>query len=116
MPAANPRFEKGEFDCPRPGGGQFPSPAASIKTKGWNAVSLCALSFSELPWSAQLRSASQVIETNLTGTFLCCREAHSAWMGQHGGAIVNIIADVKCGFPGMACVAVATRLFEKGAV
>ena len=34
------------------GGGQFPSPAAAIKLKGWNAV----------------------IETNLTGTFLCCRE------------------------------------------
>lgn len=34
------------------GGGQFPSPAADIRLKGWNAV----------------------IETNLTGTFLCCRE------------------------------------------
>jgi NAD(P)-dependent dehydrogenase (short-subunit alcohol dehydrogenase family) len=34
------------------GGGQFPSPADSITLKGWNAV----------------------IETNLTGTFLCCRE------------------------------------------
>lgn len=62
------------------GGGQFPSPAALIRTKGWNAV----------------------IETNLTGTFLCCREAYSAWMGEHGGSIVNIIADVNCGFPGMA--------------
>lgn len=34
------------------GGGQFPSPADAITLKGWNAV----------------------IETNLTGTFLCCRE------------------------------------------
>ena len=64
----------------RVGGGQFPSPAASIRTKGWNAV----------------------IETNLTGTFLCCREAYAAWMGSHGGAIVNIIAIVHDGFPGMA--------------
>lgn len=43
-----------------------------------------------------------MIETNLTGTFVCSREAYAAWMGSHGGAIVNIIADVKCGFPGMA--------------
>lgn len=34
------------------GGGQFPGPASSFSLKGWNAV----------------------IETNLTGTFLCCRE------------------------------------------
>lgn len=61
-------------------GGQFPSPAAHIKTKGWHAV----------------------LETNLTGTFLMCREAHNAWMGEHGGAIVNIIADMHRGFPGMA--------------
>ncbi len=61
-------------------GGQFPSPAAAIRTKGWNAV----------------------LETNLTGTFLMCREAHAAWMGEHGGAIVNIIADMHRGFPGMA--------------
>ncbi len=61
-------------------GGQFPSPAAHIRTKGWNAV----------------------LETNLTGTFFLCREAHNAWMGEHGGAIVNIIADMHRGFPGMA--------------
>ena len=61
-------------------GGQFPSPAAWIRTKGWNAV----------------------IETNLTGTFLCCREAFAASMNDHGGAIVNIIADMWRGFPGMA--------------
>lgn len=34
------------------GGGQFPSPIANLSLKGWNAV----------------------IETNLTGTFLMCRE------------------------------------------
>ena len=33
-------------------GGQFFSPAAKFTLKGWNAV----------------------VETNLTGTFLCCRE------------------------------------------
>lgn len=61
-------------------GGQFPSPAAWIRTKGWHAV----------------------VETNLTGTFLCCREAFHASMDEHGGAIVNIIADMWRGFPGMA--------------
>jgi NAD(P)-dependent dehydrogenase (short-subunit alcohol dehydrogenase family) len=61
-------------------GGQFPSPAAHIRTKGWNAV----------------------LETNLTGTFFMCRAAHNAWMGENGGAIVNIIADMHRGFPGMA--------------
>ncbi|XP_078259373.1 peroxisomal trans-2-enoyl-CoA reductase [Rhinoraja longicauda] len=62
------------------GGGQFPSPAADISTKGWNAV----------------------IETNLTGTFLCCREAYHSWMKSNGGSIVNIVADMWKGFPGMA--------------
>ena len=61
-------------------GGQFPSPAASITDKGWRAV----------------------VETNLGGTFACCREAFSAWMEEHGGAIVNIVADMWRGFPGMA--------------
>ncbi|KPP68873.1 peroxisomal trans-2-enoyl-CoA reductase-like [Scleropages formosus] len=62
------------------GGGQFSSPVELMSTKGWNAV----------------------IDTNLTGTFLCCREVYNAWMKEHGGAIVNIIADMWKGFPGMA--------------
>ena len=61
-------------------GGQFPSPAAAISDKGWRAV----------------------IETNLTGTFTCCREAFAAGMEQRGGAVVNIVADMWRGFPGMA--------------
>ena len=36
------------------GGGQFPSPVADIKAKGWHAV----------------------IETNLTGTFYCCKHGN----------------------------------------
>ncbi|XP_065053360.1 peroxisomal trans-2-enoyl-CoA reductase-like [Rhopilema esculentum] len=62
------------------GGGQFISPAANISLKGWNAV----------------------IETNLTGTFLCCKEAYHSWMAENGGAIVNITMDFWNGFPGMA--------------
>uniref|UniRef100_A0A3Q3WRM3 Peroxisomal trans-2-enoyl-CoA reductase n=1 Tax=Mola mola TaxID=94237 RepID=A0A3Q3WRM3_MOLML len=62
------------------GGGQFSSPAEHISSKGWKAV----------------------IDTNLTGTFHCCQAVYSAWMKQHGGAIVNIIADMWKGFPGMS--------------
>ncbi|CAM4533609.1 unnamed protein product [Lepidochelys kempii] len=62
------------------GGGQFPSPAEAISSKGWNAV----------------------IETNLTGTFYCCKAVYNAWMREHGGAIVNIVADMWKGFPGMS--------------
>ncbi|KAK7468151.1 hypothetical protein BaRGS_00036615 [Batillaria attramentaria] len=61
-------------------GGQFLSPAANISHKGWTAV----------------------IDTNLTGTFLCCREAYKQWMQENGGAIVNIIADMYKGFPSMS--------------
>ncbi|XP_071346834.1 peroxisomal trans-2-enoyl-CoA reductase [Trachinotus anak] len=62
------------------GGGQFSSPAEHMSSKGWKAV----------------------IDTNLTGTFHCCKEVYTAWMKQHGGVIVNIIADMWKGFPGMA--------------
>ncbi|CAL1543043.1 unnamed protein product [Lymnaea stagnalis] len=61
-------------------GGQFLSKAENISLKGWNAV----------------------IETNLTGTFLMCREAYIQWMRDNGGAIVNIIADMWKGFPLMS--------------
>ncbi|XP_047741346.1 peroxisomal trans-2-enoyl-CoA reductase isoform X2 [Hyalella azteca] len=54
------------------GGGQFISTAETMSLKGWNAV----------------------VETNLTGTFLMCKEAYSSWMKENGGAIVNIIADM----------------------
>ena len=62
------------------GGGQFMSPVESISLKGWAAV----------------------IDTNLTGTFLMCREAMLQWMGEKGGAIVNIVADMFRGMPMMA--------------
>ncbi|PVD35632.1 hypothetical protein C0Q70_02595 [Pomacea canaliculata] len=62
------------------GGGQFYSPAEKITLKGWNAV----------------------IETNLTGTFLMCREAYIQWMENHGGVIVTIITDMWKGWPSMS--------------
>ncbi|KAJ8255309.1 hypothetical protein GJAV_G00203410 [Gymnothorax javanicus] len=62
------------------GGGQFVSPAEHISNKGWRAV----------------------IDTNLTGTFNCCQEVYRAWMKEHGGSIVNIIADFYKGMPSVA--------------
>lgn len=61
-------------------GGQFMSPPEAISMKGWHAV----------------------IETNLNGTFSMCKAAHDAWMGKHGGAIVNIVANFRNGMPLMA--------------
>ena len=61
------------------GGGQFISPVANISLKGWSAV----------------------IDTNLSGTFLMCREAMLSWMSEHGGSIVNIVADMFTGMPMM---------------
>ncbi len=61
-------------------GGQFVSPVEGISKKGWDAV----------------------LETNLTGTFLVSREAVKAFMADHGGAIVNIVADMWRGMPMMA--------------
>lgn len=61
-------------------GGQFPSPAEKITLKGWEAV----------------------IRTNLTGTFLVSREVFTQSMQIHGGAIVNITAINRQGFPMMA--------------
>merc|ERR1712210_240183 len=37
-----------------------------------------------------------------TGTYLMSREAHQQYMSEHGGVIVNIIADMLRGFPMMS--------------
>lgn len=61
-------------------GGQFPALAEMINDKGWNAV----------------------INNNLNGTFYMTREMFLAFFRpQKGGVIVNIIADMHRGFPGM---------------
>lgn len=60
-------------------GGQFPSPLALINKKGWDAV----------------------INTNLTGGFLMAREVFTQSMNKCGGSIVNIVADMWGGMPGM---------------
>ncbi|HEU0158383.1 MAG TPA: SDR family oxidoreductase [Hyphomicrobiaceae bacterium] len=61
-------------------GGQFAAPLAQMTQKGWDAV----------------------VRNNLTGGFLMAREAYTQWMSRHGGAIVNIVADVWQGTPLMA--------------
>jgi citronellol/citronellal dehydrogenase len=71
-------------------GGQFASPAEFISLKGWTAV----------------------VETNLTGTFLMCREAYNRTMNQHGGVIVNMLMENWRGFPGMAHSAAARAGIE----
>jgi citronellol/citronellal dehydrogenase len=61
-------------------GGQFPSPAQLISPNGFLAV----------------------IKNNLVGTFHVCREVANQWMiPQKRGRIVNVIANIYRGFPGM---------------
>lgn len=60
-------------------GGQFPSPLAAISRKGFDTV----------------------LATNLTGGFLMMRELYLQSMREHGGAIVNMTADMWRGMPGM---------------
>ncbi|TVP61130.1 MAG: SDR family oxidoreductase [Halomonadaceae bacterium] len=60
-------------------GGQFPSPLAGINQKGWETV----------------------VRTNLTGGFLMAREVFNQSMQKTGGAMVNIVADMWGGMPGM---------------
>lgn len=61
-------------------GGQFPTPAENLSPKGWDAV----------------------IRNNLNGTFYVTREvAVASMIPGRRGRIVNIIANVWRGFPGM---------------
>ena len=61
-------------------GGQFPTLAETLNDKGWTAV----------------------IHNNLNGTFFVTREmANAFFIPQKSGVIVNIIADIYRGFPGM---------------
>lgn len=66
-------------------GGQYRTPMKTISTKGFEAV----------------------VRNNLTGGFICMREVYNRWMQAHGGAIVNIIADIWHGWPDFAHSAAA---------
>jgi citronellol/citronellal dehydrogenase len=61
-------------------GGQYRTAMKTISTKGFEAV----------------------VRSNLTGGFIFMREAYNRWMEAHGGAIVNIIADIWNGWPDFA--------------
>jgi citronellol/citronellal dehydrogenase len=60
-------------------GGQYIAPLETIGAKGWEAV----------------------LNTNLKGGFLMARECYVQSMQQHGGAIVNIVADMWGSMPNM---------------
>ena len=60
-------------------GGQYPAPLAAINQKGFETV----------------------VRTNLGGGFLFAREVYNQSMVKTGGSIVNIIADMWGGMPGM---------------
>jgi citronellol/citronellal dehydrogenase len=67
-------------------GGQFPQPAIDFSPKGWNAV----------------------IDTNLNGSWYMMQAAARRWRDESKpGAIVNIVADVWRGLPGIAHTAAA---------
>jgi citronellol/citronellal dehydrogenase len=61
-------------------GGQYRMPLESISTKGFEAV----------------------VRNNLTGGFIFMREVYKRWMKEHGGSIVNVIADIWNGWPNYA--------------
>jgi citronellol/citronellal dehydrogenase len=66
-------------------GGQYRAPLETISTKGFEAV----------------------VRNNLTGGFIVMREVYAKWMKRHGGAIVNMIADIWHGWPHFAHSAAA---------
>ena len=66
----------GLFNC---AGGQYPAALRDISLKGWDAM----------------------VRNNLHGTFLFSREVYTQWMEGHGGSIVNMLADIWGGMPGM---------------
>lgn len=61
-------------------GGQYRTEMKTISTKGFEAV----------------------VRNNLTGGFIFMREIYLRWMEEHGGAIVNIVADIWNGWPEFA--------------
>ena len=71
-------------------GGQFVQPAAQMSPNGWRTV----------------------IDLNLNGTFLVSSAVYRHSMQAHGGAIVNMLADIWTGYPGMAHMAAARAGIE----
>jgi citronellol/citronellal dehydrogenase len=66
-------------------GGQFPAPARAIRPKGWHAV----------------------VDLNLNGTWHMTQVFGTRMLEGRGGSIVNVIAVIGRGFPGLAHSAAA---------
>jgi citronellol/citronellal dehydrogenase len=78
-------------------GGQFPQAAIDFSTKGWNAV----------------------VDTNLNGTWYMMQNAARRWRDHaKPGCIVNIVADIWRGMPGIAhtCAARAGVIYVSKSV
>jgi len=71
-------------------GGQFVSTADKMSAKGWRAV----------------------IDLNLNGTFVVSTAVFRHSMEEHGGSVVNMLADIWTGYPGMAHMAAARAGIE----
>jgi citronellol/citronellal dehydrogenase len=71
-------------------GGQFVAPAEQMTPNGWRAV----------------------IDLNLNGCFLVSHAVYRHSMRERGGAIVNMLADIWTGYPGMAHMSAARAGIE----
>lgn len=71
-------------------GGQFAAPAEKISSSAFR----------------------KVVDLNLNGTFQVTRAVFEASMKEHGGAVVNMLADIRSGYVGMAHSAAARAGIE----
>jgi citronellol/citronellal dehydrogenase len=75
-------------------GGQFFAPIEQMSANAWRTV----------------------IDLNLNGTFLVSTAAHRHWMKDNGGAIVNMLADIWTGYPGLSHMSAARAGIENMAL
>jgi len=71
-------------------GGQFVSSAETMSAKGWRSV----------------------VDLNLNGTFLVSTAVYRHSMREHGGSVVNMLADIWTGYPGMSHMSAARAGIE----
>ncbi len=71
-------------------GGQFVAPLGEMSANGFRTV----------------------IDLNLNSSFVLCNAAYRHWMKDHGGSIVNMLADIWTGYPGMGHMSAARAGIE----